>query len=122
MLVRQFVLISLKSRLRCTTAAAVATAGSRSSAFNFQMSHNFSTNQMCAPRICVIGAGPSGFYASQYILKMLSNAQIDIIEKLPVPFGLVRYGNCFSKNKYNLHYVLLISCCCCRRRFIFSAL
>lgn len=42
-------------------------------------------------RICVIGAGPAGFYASQHILKTLPNARIDIIEKLPVPFGLVRH-------------------------------
>lgn len=42
------------------------------------------------PKICVIGAGPAGFYATQYILKRWDNAEIDIIEKLPVPFGLVR--------------------------------
>lgn len=41
-------------------------------------------------RICVVGAGPAGFYASQYIAKHLPNSRIDIIEKLPVPFGLVR--------------------------------
>ena len=41
-------------------------------------------------RICVVGAGPAGFYASQYILKHLPSSSIDIIEKLPVPFGLVR--------------------------------
>ncbi|XP_054737443.1 NADPH:adrenodoxin oxidoreductase, mitochondrial [Anastrepha obliqua] len=43
-------------------------------------------------RICVVGAGPAGFYAAQYILKHLSGSAVDIIEKLPVPFGLVRYG------------------------------
>lgn len=86
MLVRQFVLIGLKSKSGCTIAGS-----SRSSVFNLQISHNFSTNQISSPKICVIGAGPAGFYASQYILKTISNAQIDIIEKLPVPFGLVRY-------------------------------
>ncbi|XP_065087921.1 NADPH:adrenodoxin oxidoreductase, mitochondrial [Ochlerotatus camptorhynchus] len=43
-------------------------------------------------RICIVGAGPAGFYAAQYILKHLENSQVDIIEKLPVPFGLVRFG------------------------------
>ncbi|XP_014088594.2 NADPH:adrenodoxin oxidoreductase, mitochondrial [Bactrocera oleae] len=43
-------------------------------------------------RICIVGAGPAGFYAAQYILKHLSDCAVDIIEKLPVPFGLVRYG------------------------------
>lgn len=32
----------------------------------------------------------AGFYATQYILKTLPNARVDIMEKLPVPFGLVR--------------------------------
>lgn len=41
-------------------------------------------------RICIVGAGPAGFYAAQYILKHLSDCAVDIIEKLPVPFGLVR--------------------------------
>lgn len=41
-------------------------------------------------RICVVGAGAAGYYASQYILKRLPNAHIDVIEKLPVPYGLVR--------------------------------
>ncbi|XP_035785165.1 NADPH:adrenodoxin oxidoreductase, mitochondrial-like [Anopheles albimanus] len=44
------------------------------------------------PRICIVGAGPAGFYTAQYILKHLDNSQIDIVEKLPVPFGLVRFG------------------------------
>lgn len=41
-------------------------------------------------RICVIGAGPAGFYATQYLTKHLPNSRVDIIERLPVPFGLVR--------------------------------
>lgn len=41
-------------------------------------------------RICIVGAGPAGFYAAQYLLKQLSDCAVDILEKLPVPFGLVR--------------------------------
>lgn len=59
--------------------------------FNWQRSRRFSTNPICLSKICVIGSGPAGFYASQYILKTLPQARIDIIEKLPVPFGLVRH-------------------------------
>uniref|UniRef100_A0A182S7W1 Uncharacterized protein n=1 Tax=Anopheles maculatus TaxID=74869 RepID=A0A182S7W1_9DIPT len=44
------------------------------------------------PRICIVGAGPAGFYTAQYILKHLDNSDVDIVEKLPVPFGLVRFG------------------------------
>ncbi|XP_017472894.1 PREDICTED: NADPH:adrenodoxin oxidoreductase, mitochondrial isoform X2 [Rhagoletis zephyria] len=43
-------------------------------------------------RICIVGSGPAGFYAAQYILKHLNGSVVDVIEKLPVPFGLVRYG------------------------------
>lgn len=44
------------------------------------------------PRVAVVGAGPAGFYATQHIVKALPNAKVDIYEKLPVPFGLVRFG------------------------------
>lgn len=52
-------------------------------------SRNFSQNSLI--KTCVVGSGPAGFYASQYLLKHLSNCQIDLIEKLPVPFGLGEY-------------------------------
>ncbi|XP_032858242.1 NADPH:adrenodoxin oxidoreductase, mitochondrial isoform X2 [Tyto alba] len=45
-----------------------------------------------APRVCVVGSGPAGFYTAQHILKHHGGAQVDIYEKLPVPFGLVRFG------------------------------
>lgn len=53
-------------------------------------------------RIAVIGAGPAGVYSSDIFLRQLkklgeelglgTKARIDLFEKLPVPFGLVRYG------------------------------
>ena len=42
--------------------------------------------------IAIIGSGPSAFYTCQSLLKSIEGANIDIIEKLPAPFGLVRYG------------------------------
>ncbi|CAH0558922.1 unnamed protein product [Brassicogethes aeneus] len=44
------------------------------------------------PKICIVGGGPAGFYAAQHLIKKLKNVQVDIYEKLPVPFGLVRFG------------------------------
>lgn len=44
------------------------------------------------PRVCIVGAGPAGFYAAMHLSKNLDNVNIDIIEKLPVPYGLIRYG------------------------------
>ncbi|QKX17164.1 molybdopterin-dependent oxidoreductase [Microbulbifer sp. YPW1] len=43
-------------------------------------------------RFAVVGAGPSGFYTAEAILKNMPSAQVDIFERLPTPFGLVRYG------------------------------
>ncbi|XP_068511447.1 NADPH:adrenodoxin oxidoreductase, mitochondrial isoform X1 [Anas acuta] len=45
-----------------------------------------------APRVCVVGSGPAGFYTAQHLLKHHDLVQVDIYEKLPVPFGLVRFG------------------------------
>ncbi len=39
-----------------------------------------------------MGAGPAGTYASDILSKSDIDVSIDIIERLPAPFGLVRYG------------------------------
>ncbi|CAH0600600.1 unnamed protein product [Chrysodeixis includens] len=44
------------------------------------------------PQVCIVGAGPAGFYAAMHLTKKLEAVNIDILEKLPVPFGLIRYG------------------------------
>jgi len=43
-------------------------------------------------RVAVIGAGPAGIYASDILSKSGLDVAIDLIERLPAPFGLVRYG------------------------------
>ncbi|XP_048467090.1 NADPH:adrenodoxin oxidoreductase, mitochondrial [Rhincodon typus] len=43
-------------------------------------------------KVCVIGSGPAGFYTAQHLLKYHESSVVDIYEKLPVPFGLVRFG------------------------------
>ena len=42
--------------------------------------------------VAVIGAGPAGIYASDILSKSGLDVSIDLFEKLPAPFGLVRYG------------------------------
>lgn len=44
------------------------------------------------PHIAIIGSGPAGCYLADHLLRLAPAAQIDVIERLPVPFGLVRYG------------------------------
>ena len=43
-----------------------------------------------ALRVAVVGAGPSGFYATDQLLK--AGFEVDLLEILPTPFGLVRAG------------------------------
>ncbi|MGE5281253.1 MAG: FAD-dependent oxidoreductase [Chloroflexota bacterium] len=44
-------------------------------------------------RVAIVGAGPSGFYAAEHILKDDDlHAQVDLFDRLPTPFGLVRGG------------------------------
>ena len=44
-------------------------------------------------RIAVIGSGPAGFYAAGHLLKDAGERiEIDMIERLPTPWGLVRSG------------------------------
>lgn len=42
--------------------------------------------------IAIVGAGPSGCFTAQALLRALPEARIDILDRLPVPYGLVRYG------------------------------
>ena len=41
----------------------------------------------------IIGSGPAGFYTAEALSKSYGEAaRIDIIDKLPVPYGLIRFG------------------------------
>ena len=42
--------------------------------------------------VAIIGAGPSGFYTAEALLKRDVDCRIDIIESLPTPYGLIRFG------------------------------
>jgi ferredoxin--NADP+ reductase len=44
-------------------------------------------------RIAVIGSGPAGFYAAGHLLKdAAGRIEVDMLERLPTPWGLVRSG------------------------------
>lgn len=42
--------------------------------------------------VAIVGSGPGGVYVAQALLEKAPGCQIDIIEKLPTPFGLIRGG------------------------------
>lgn len=70
---------SLVGRLRCSTATTFGASpalGGRS-----------------VTSIAVVGSGPAGFYFTDRILKLLGEeVRVDIFDRLPTPFGLVRTG------------------------------
>lgn len=43
-------------------------------------------------RVAVIGSGPAGVYASDALMKSSTDVEVDLFEKMPAPFGLIRYG------------------------------
>ncbi len=44
-------------------------------------------------RVAIVGSGPAGFYAAEHLLKQGDLvAQVDMFDRLPTPFGLVRFG------------------------------
>ncbi|XP_031700111.1 NADPH:adrenodoxin oxidoreductase, mitochondrial-like isoform X2 [Anarrhichthys ocellatus] len=46
----------------------------------------------CSTKVCIVGSGPAGFYTAQHLIKARQDVEVDIYERLPVPFGLVRFG------------------------------
>lgn len=43
-------------------------------------------------RVAIVGSGPSAFYAAENLFHSDKNILVNMFEKLPTPFGLVRYG------------------------------
>src|SRR6185312_9763464 len=43
-------------------------------------------------KVAIVGSGPSGFYAAEALMEALPAAEVSILDRLPVPFGLVRSG------------------------------
>jgi ferredoxin--NADP+ reductase len=56
---------------------------------DFAMSLGTAQNPL---RVAVIGSGPSGFYAAESLLKAEPRVTVDMFERLPAPYGLVRNG------------------------------
>lgn len=44
-------------------------------------------------RVAIVGAGPAGFYTAEHLLKQTQyTVQVDLFDRLPTPYGLVRGG------------------------------
>jgi ferredoxin--NADP+ reductase len=44
------------------------------------------------PRVAIVGAGPAGAFAAVCLLRARGDAEIDLFERLPTPWGLLRGG------------------------------
>ncbi|CAM9795659.1 unnamed protein product [Scytosiphon promiscuus] len=91
--------VSHASAARANTPALLGRSGLCTSSGSFSPPATFQGKD--APsgrplRVCVVGSGPAGFYVTKYLLKeeaeLGCNLAIDIVDKLPTPFGLVRFG------------------------------
>lgn len=44
-------------------------------------------------RLCIVGSGPAAFYAAEHALRQTSRRfEVDMLDRLPTPYGLVRGG------------------------------
>ncbi|MGN9758693.1 FAD-dependent oxidoreductase [Streptomyces sp. SD31] len=43
-------------------------------------------------RVAVVGSGPSGCYTAQGLVQQDPDVLVDVLDRLPCPYGLVRYG------------------------------
>ncbi|MET8976694.1 FAD-dependent oxidoreductase [Streptomyces sp. NPDC004539] len=43
-------------------------------------------------RVAVVGSGPSGVYTAQCLVERDPEVRVDVLDRLPCPYGLVRYG------------------------------
>jgi ferredoxin--NADP+ reductase len=43
-------------------------------------------------RVAVVGSGPSGCYTAQSLVQQDPEVLVDVLDRLPCPYGLVRYG------------------------------
>ncbi|WP_395572241.1 FAD-dependent oxidoreductase [Streptomyces sp. BK79] len=43
-------------------------------------------------RVAVVGSGPSGCYTAQSLVQLGCDVRVDVLDRLPCPYGLVRYG------------------------------
>lgn len=43
-------------------------------------------------RVAIVGSGPAGIYAADILTKQDPDVTVDIFDRLPTPYGLIRYG------------------------------
>ncbi|GMQ09698.1 hypothetical protein CsSME_00052975 [Camellia sinensis var. sinensis] len=55
-------------------------------------SRSFASLSSTPLRVCIVGSGPAGFYTAEKMLKRHQGAEVDIVDRLLTPYGIVRSG------------------------------
>lgn len=75
------------------TSAQQATSAQRATSAQPATSAHHATSGRRRPlRVAIVGAGPAGIYAADVLMKSDIDASLDLYERQPAPFGLIRYG------------------------------
>lgn len=65
---------------------------SLSSLSNLSTSTSASSSRAVSLSVAIVGAGPAGLYVASKLAKRIPGTEIDVLEALPSPYGLVRSG------------------------------
>lgn len=50
------------------------------------------TEAEATPHVAIVGSGPAGCFTAKEVQRRMPGAHIDLFDRLPVPYGLLRYG------------------------------
>src|SRR6266498_1656885 len=90
---RQSVAGASRCRFLPKTRATIANGGADAPAASIPAVSQDGTGLANGPlRVAIIGSGPAGFYAAGALLDADEPVEVDMIERLPTPWGLVRLG------------------------------
>ncbi len=75
----------------CVHAGAAASStlffASAAAAASSRRSFSSTSSSLAPARIAVVGSGPGGFYTAKYLLKDDPEVTVDVIDRLPTPYG-----------------------------------
>lgn len=75
----------LKLPVRWSSVTSPATASTAATASSV-------TAQSLRPRIGIVGSGPAGSFTAQALRRRFPEAELEVLDALPVPYGLIRSG------------------------------
>ncbi len=56
------------------------------------VSRHHNRNKIVLHHIAIVGSGPSGLFCADALLRQRPDLKIDVFDRLPTPYGLIRFG------------------------------